>query len=66
MSEKEKTTANAIDQFLNAIKQSKDHASAAELIIKAIDSPSLYSFSELLDVPVVVSVSREQKINNMI
>jgi hypothetical protein len=57
MSEKEKTTTNAIDQFLNAIKQAKDHPSAVDIIMQAVDSSSLYSFSEFLDVPLVASVS---------
>lgn len=53
----EKTNTNALDQFVQAAKLLNDPESAVDLIKKVIDSPSVYSFSELLEIPLIKSVS---------
>ncbi len=52
----EKPLINALDNYLNAAKCLNDHASAVELIKRVIDSPGVYSFGDLLEVPLIDSV----------
>ena len=47
---------NHIDQYLNTAKTISDYETAADLIKKAIESPLVYSFSELLELPFFQSV----------
>ena len=48
---------SVLDYYLNLANNIIDFASAADLIIKIIESPSIYSFSEILEVPFISSVS---------
>lgn len=45
-----------LDQFLVAAKSLTDVNSAAELICRIVDSPNVYSFSDLLELPLIASV----------
>jgi hypothetical protein len=46
-----------LDHYLNLANNVSDFASAADLIIKVIESPSVYSFSEILEAPFINSVN---------
>ena len=51
----EKPSINILDNFLTTAKCLNDHASAADLINKVVDSPAVYSFGEILEVPLINS-----------
>ena len=53
----EKPSTNASDNFLSAARSINDFTSAIELIKKVIDSPVVYSFGDLLEVPLIDSVN---------
>jgi hypothetical protein len=53
----EKPSTNASEQFLITARSINDYALAIELIKKVIDSPVVYSFGDLLEVPLIDSVS---------
>jgi hypothetical protein len=48
---------SALDYYLNLANNIADFASAADLITKVIESPAVYSFSEILEVPIINSVN---------
>lgn len=48
---------SALDYYLNLANNISDFTSAADLIIKVIESPTIYSFSEILEVPFISSVN---------
>lgn len=50
-----------LDQFISTAKALNDHKSAAELIEKVIDSPNVYSFSDLLEVPTIASMQAQEE-----
>lgn len=52
----EKPSTNALDNFLTTARSLSDYPSATELIKKVIDSPVVYSFGDLLEVPLIDSV----------
>ena len=53
----EKPSTNALDNFLSTARSINDYTSAIELIKKVIDSSVVYSFGELLEVPLIDSVN---------
>lgn len=59
----EKPSINILDNFLTTAKCLNDHASAADLINKVVDSPAVYSFGEILEVPLINSVILNFEIN---
>ena len=56
MTDTTKSLTSALDTLLVAARSLTDCESAVDLIRKAVDSPLVYSFSELLDVPLIMSV----------
>ena len=46
-----------VDKFINAAKDINDYQAAIELILKAVDSPFVYAFSDLLESPLISSVT---------
>ena len=52
----EKSFTNTIEHFLEIAKNLNDLDSAVDLIKKVVESPVIYSFSELLEVPLIASV----------
>jgi hypothetical protein len=54
----EKTSTNTLENYLIQAKNLTDHSSAADLIKRVIECPLVYSFSELLEVPQISSVSK--------
>lgn len=52
-------TEKPIDHFLNTAKSLTEHRTAAELIDKVVDSPNVYSFSDLLELPLFSSMENE-------
>ena len=57
------SNANALEQLVNVAQglNASDYASAVELIRRAIESPLIYSFGELLDIPLIASVNLSLK-----
>ncbi len=47
----------SLEQLVNAVKSCTDFNSAADLICMLIDSPNVYSFSDILEVPLIASVN---------
>ncbi len=54
----EKSSTNLKDQFLDSAKILTNYESLVDLIRKAIESPFVYSFSELLEIPLINSVKK--------
>ena len=52
----EKPCTNVLENFLVIARSLNDHESAVEIINKVIDSPAIYSFGDLLEVPLINSV----------
>ena len=52
----EKSFTNTIEHFLEIAKSLNDLDSHVDLIKKVVESPVIYSFSELLEVPLIASV----------
>ena len=46
-----------VDKFINAAKDINDYQAAIELILKAVDSPFVYAFSDLLESPLISAVT---------
>ena len=46
-----------LEQFVSSAKLLTDHKSAADLIVKAIDSPNVFSFNDLLEIELIASMS---------
>jgi hypothetical protein len=57
----DKTSINALDQVLATANSLTGYEQAIELITRVIDSCSIYSFAELLDVPFIKSVRKQNK-----
>jgi hypothetical protein len=54
----DKTSVNALDNFLIAAKSVENHDQAVELINKILESPYVYSFSDFLDIAIFASVKK--------
>lgn len=52
-------TEKPIEQFLNTAKSLENHEKAAELILKVVDSSNIYSFSDLLELPLISSMENQ-------
>jgi hypothetical protein len=53
----DKPSSNILENFVNLVKSINDPEQAIELIMKIIESPSVYSFSEILEIPLISSVN---------
>jgi hypothetical protein len=54
----DKSSINALDQFLVAFNSLNNYEQAVELIKRVIDSPAVYSFNEFVEVPFIQSVNK--------
>lgn len=53
----DKTSITILENLITQAKSVSDPESAVELINKVVESPQVYSFSEILEVPFFKSVS---------
>lgn len=55
----EKYFPNSLEQFISLAKNLNDLESAIDLVKKVIDSPVVYSFSEILEISYFASVRKK-------
>ena len=61
MSAEKSSSASTLEQLLSLAESLNDKQSAADLVIRAIESPNVYSFSDLLEMPLFASLKNDSQ-----